>query len=285
MIRGGIIGASRRRTAGVSLLLDTYPAAVAYSLRKLRTAYSGSAIRVRRASDNTEQDIGFSGNNLDTSALSTFCAGTDGFVKTWYDQSGNGYDLSQTTAGTQPRIVSGGTVDTKNTKPAIYFNNKRMERSPLPFMSHSNDFSYFSATSHETSGGAGTIFCTTSNDEIRMCGFHTRGNAPGVNIYVQIAGGTGYPAGLSTTRNNSDLRIQSGFLTSAKAMSAFDNGAAGTTNTYTGTYNNNQLRIGMQFLDLTFLVGHFSELIFYSSHETANRVAIETDMNNYYGVF
>ena len=34
-----------------SLLLDTYPnAAVAYSLRKLRTAYSGSAIRVRRSS-------------------------------------------------------------------------------------------------------------------------------------------------------------------------------------------------------------------------------------------
>jgi len=32
-----------------NLLLDDYPsAAAAYSLRKLRTAYSGSAIRVRR---------------------------------------------------------------------------------------------------------------------------------------------------------------------------------------------------------------------------------------------
>jgi hypothetical protein len=42
------------------LLLDLYPnAAVAYSLRKLRTAYSGSAIRVRRSVDNTEQDFGF----------------------------------------------------------------------------------------------------------------------------------------------------------------------------------------------------------------------------------
>jgi hypothetical protein len=48
------------KAPAASLLLDTYSgAAVAYSLRKLRTAYSGSAIRVRRSSDNAEQDFGF----------------------------------------------------------------------------------------------------------------------------------------------------------------------------------------------------------------------------------
>jgi hypothetical protein len=37
-------------------LLDTYSgAAAAYSLRLLRSAYTGDAIRVRRASDNTER--------------------------------------------------------------------------------------------------------------------------------------------------------------------------------------------------------------------------------------
>lgn len=56
-----------------SLLLDTYiNAAVAYSLRKLRTAYTGSSIRVRRSSDNAEQDIAFSGNDLDTTSLLDF---------------------------------------------------------------------------------------------------------------------------------------------------------------------------------------------------------------------
>jgi len=66
-------------------LLDTYPnAAVAYSLRKLRTAFMGSAIRVRRSSDNTEQDIGFVNNELDTSSLTTFCGAGNGFVTTWY---------------------------------------------------------------------------------------------------------------------------------------------------------------------------------------------------------
>ena len=46
-------------SGGVPLLLDLYPsAAAAYSVRKLSNGYSGSAIRVRRSSDNTEQDIG-----------------------------------------------------------------------------------------------------------------------------------------------------------------------------------------------------------------------------------
>ncbi len=50
-----------------SLLLDTYTgASVAYSLRQLRTAYTGAAIRVRRSSDNAEQDINFVGGDLDT---------------------------------------------------------------------------------------------------------------------------------------------------------------------------------------------------------------------------
>lgn len=47
-------------------------AAAAYGLRKLRSSYTGSAIRVRRSSDNTELNIGFSGKNLDTSALTGF---------------------------------------------------------------------------------------------------------------------------------------------------------------------------------------------------------------------
>jgi hypothetical protein len=46
-------------------LLNEYPnAAVAYSLRLLDNTYTSDAIRVRRASDNIEQDIGFVNNEL-----------------------------------------------------------------------------------------------------------------------------------------------------------------------------------------------------------------------------
>ena len=104
-----------------SLLLDLYPnAAIAYSTRKLRTAYSGNCIRVRRSSDNAEQDIGFAGNTLDTTALTNFITGsTDGRITTWYDQSGNNANLTQTTAAKQPWIISGGTLFTYNSKPVL----------------------------------------------------------------------------------------------------------------------------------------------------------------------
>ena len=99
-------------TPPAPLLLDTYSgASMAYSVRKLRNGYTGNAIRVRRSSDNAEQNIGFSGNNLDTSALLAFCSGTtNGFVTTWYDQSGNGNNAVMTTAVNQPQIVSSGAV-------------------------------------------------------------------------------------------------------------------------------------------------------------------------------
>ena len=92
-------------------LLDLYPnAAAAYSLRKLRTLYTGSAIRVRRSSDNTEQDIGFNGINLDTSSLTSFCGSGNGFVTTWYDQSGNNLNFYNSTAVYQPQVYSNGTI-------------------------------------------------------------------------------------------------------------------------------------------------------------------------------
>lgn len=110
-----------------SLLLDDVSgAAFAYSVRKIRAGHTGSAIRVRRASDNAEQDIGFDGNNLDTSSLETFCSATDGFVTKWYDQSGNDDHLTQSSTSIQPQIVSSGSTitDGTNSRPALHFLNK-----------------------------------------------------------------------------------------------------------------------------------------------------------------
>jgi len=92
-------------------LLDTYSgAAAAYSLRLLDSTYTGSAIRVRRSSDNTEQDIGFNVfSELDTVSLLAFAGTGDAFVKTWYSQTGSN-DATQTITALQPQIVSSGAV-------------------------------------------------------------------------------------------------------------------------------------------------------------------------------
>ena len=87
-----------------SLLLDVYGTNVkiAYSVRKLRTAYAGSCMRVRNGSS-VELDIGFDGSgNLDEAALLTHCGSGDGFVTKWYDQSGNGGNMEQGTGSVQP---------------------------------------------------------------------------------------------------------------------------------------------------------------------------------------
>jgi len=77
--------------AADNLLLDLYPnAALAYSFRKLSSSFNGSPIRVRRSSDNAEQDIPFDGSgDLDTANLLAFVGSNDGFICDWYDQSGN----------------------------------------------------------------------------------------------------------------------------------------------------------------------------------------------------
>jgi hypothetical protein len=75
----------------VIFLLDEYPnVKAAYSMRKLSSTYTGACIRVRRSSDNTEQDIGFVNDELDTTALLSFVGSNNGYVTTWYNQKGTG---------------------------------------------------------------------------------------------------------------------------------------------------------------------------------------------------
>ena len=62
--------------SGGTPLLDVYTgAAAAYSLRKLRSDYTGACLRVRRSSDSAEQDIGLGvvALDYDLGHLSVFC--------------------------------------------------------------------------------------------------------------------------------------------------------------------------------------------------------------------
>lgn len=116
--------ARSRVSAGAFVgLLDTVPGATrAYSLRKLRSAYAGSAVRVRRSNDDAEADIGFDVNgDFDTAALSSHVSSNSGYIATWYDQSGNAINIIMATAAFQARIVNAGTIETNNSLPVINF--------------------------------------------------------------------------------------------------------------------------------------------------------------------
>ena len=92
-----------------------------FGLRKLNSDYDGNAIEVRRSSDNSLLQIGFKYNKLDIAALLSFVGSGDGYIKTWFDQSGNGRNLNQVIESSQPKIVSAGMLKKINGIPAIYF--------------------------------------------------------------------------------------------------------------------------------------------------------------------
>lgn len=108
-------------TKGAAYLLDVVAGSpsYAYAARQLRAAHTTALLRVRRSSDNAEQDIQAVSGTLDTTALLAFAGAGDAFVVTWYDQTGNARHLTQPTAARQPRIVASGVVDVVNTRPTV----------------------------------------------------------------------------------------------------------------------------------------------------------------------
>lgn len=86
--------------------------AVEYGIyAKLLTDVVGAAIRIQRASDNAQMDIGFtSDGELDVAAIGTFCSGTTGWIVKWYDQSGNNRHVTAPFANAY-RIYASGAVE------------------------------------------------------------------------------------------------------------------------------------------------------------------------------
>jgi hypothetical protein len=272
-------------------LLDSYPnASGAYSMRRLRGGYTGSAIRVRRSSDNTEQNIGFDGSgNLDTTALTSFCSGTDGYVTTWYDQSGNARNATQTTAANQPQIVSSGNVITTNGKPAAQFDG-------------TNDNLVYNSN----------IFLGAQSRTILSV--YKPNNATGTFTYSMF--GQSQFAGSGGTY--SVLQSRTAFVTGDPYFAGFaaDLGNGLTTpNTsqklaqfnYNGTtgylYKNNALitsanitlnatTSGITCIGQTlsggggeFAMANIQECIAWTSNQEANTSGISTNINSYYGIY
>lgn len=59
--------------------------------------WAGNCCRVIRASDNAELDIGWVGRDWDFAAILAHAGASTCYVKTWYDMSGKGRDISQAT--------------------------------------------------------------------------------------------------------------------------------------------------------------------------------------------
>jgi hypothetical protein len=282
--------------ASANLLLDQYSGAeAAYSLRKLRTAYTGNAIRVRRSNDNTEQDIGFtSAGDLDTASLKTFVGANSGFVTTWYDQS-NARNATQTTAANQPRIVNAGTVERRSGDISLFYDgsNDILEVASTNNLFSNNNISHYAVSSRgNTSNSLRSIYSTgilTSN----ASGFgFLFANSPNQDLLFQQIRRTtsGQDIGAYTNTINNNFLIF-GIGTSSIDY-AYYNGGNETTISHSRVQANNVTNIILGArrdgaggnLGL-FLNGTISEIVFWQSNQSSNRTGIETNINSYYGIY
>ena len=268
-------------------LLDTYPnASAAFSLRKLRTAYTGSAIRVRRSSDNAEQDFGFVSNVLDTASLLTFCGVGNGFVTTWYDQSGNGYNASTATALNQPQVVASGAVIVENSKPSVKFDgsNDKLSGATITGLG-ATSFSVFTLSSGLLQAGtyAGLLsiglFPTgmTVARSMNNTGFALHHKNDLILTAVGTAPTTGYSPKLFTATKEINV-ISRLFL----------NGVASTTSTAAamiGTFTDANFDIGRTSSFALTLNGNIQEMVVYPTHQPTNRANIETNINTFYSAY
>jgi hypothetical protein len=269
----GIVGSQITQFVG---LLDLYPsAAAAYSLRKLRNAYTGDAIRVRRASDNTEQNIGFVNNVLDTSSLTTFCSGTNGFVTTWYDQSGNGYFARETTAANQPQIVSSGNVILQDGKPFIEYTSTNKKLQTTSTFSISSPLQVFFVAKN-TRAVANFPYYYDFATNRAICYYADDVTPKGLAAFngSQInSGDTSTARGLFDTLFNgssSAMYKNNSLLVSGNTGS---NGASGIL--YLGSRNNGGQN----------LTGGFQEFIIYPSNQSSNRNGISSNINSFYSIY
>lgn len=292
MIPSGILSSNQSVLPPYAYLLDTYTgAAAAYSLRKLRSAYSGSAIRVRRSSDNTETDIGFNALfGLDTVSLLAFVGVGNGFVTRWYDQSGNAKDAVQTTTTLQPQIVKNGTVYTKNTKPVVGFGLVGGQDASLNLSSN-------------FTGTAGTLInlTATEQDPPLSANGSPNGGVGDISIgcHQPFSDGTIYESFATSSRktvgnptpNTTNLYLYN-VVSDANLFNAkINNSTLYNTTTNTVFYNTSatlfpKLGNGYQSSGTNYYFhGYVAEIIIYTSNQSSNISGINSNLNSYYTIY
>lgn len=267
-------------------LLDQYTgASAAYSLRELSDAWAGQAvIEVYRASDGATSD--FTSAEITDGTMATWLGTTGGFIETWYDQSGNGFNaIPVGTALNKPRIYTGTTqtVTTVNGEPALEFSGFGLKNAGT--VAYNGGVSWYAVLDCDTvgtgtrvwgddiTGAQGyTIFTTGSEYKLNdnNTGYETITVANHATVqelssfhFDSSTGDYEYARDGSNTTGN--LATWSDVAIDSSNTANFGLGSAGN---------------GGQVLD-----GKMQELIIYPNDQSANRTGIETNINDHYSIY
>ena len=252
------------------------------------------------ASDQTDNRTAIEANigeHYSISGIPAFDNSVNGFVETWYDQSGNGRDAVQATASKQPLIVESGSLNVDSfSNPTIRFEkdsethftttdetlDPNLEVSAFVVQKDeqvANQNSAWVAMRESSSQGRKSAFeMGVNNNSIKFRLAYDPG-ADATNkddIEVTVASD-----GLGTTSIMSSIKTSSGDL------DGFFNGSSVIDTTVTDNTDLGSsygITMGKHTNTGQFADGRLNEVIFYLSDQTANRSAIETNLANHYGI-
>jgi hypothetical protein len=301
------------RFGAAGLLLDSFPnAEAAYSLRLLRTAYTGNGLTVTKDNGDTTL-IGFSGGYLDTAAMKTFCgtaAGDSCRVRRLFDQSGNGRNFEQTTFASQPLIMADGAVLRDNGEVSLRFDGTNdwmsvpSSTSTFNFMHNGGDATVFSVQRFGSVSDPNAAYVlydnhgTSSNTLIgNSFFFDDRASVPRSNTHVvQI----GVLIALISEQNQITPnviglvynKLDADNATAAnRVRGAFNGGSDYGGNTLTAAPSASDAAFNFTLgstaasTKALFLLGAVQELVIYNADQSTNRTAIETNINNFYSIY
>jgi hypothetical protein len=273
-------------------------AAGAYSLRQVRLAAS-LACQVRRSPDNAELNIGFTASgDLDTAALLAFVGSGSGFVTTWYDQSGNGRDATQTDSTKQPRIVSNGIMNMVNGRAALSFDgNDSMQRTNIgTVFSTSAGFEFQTVVdlvSRSTNGYTSLPITVMNAPAVRVVdGYLIHSPVPlGSHGFAYAPGNTSIGNAWPTLTAYDVSPVNAppaiiGYNATSSTAALFQNGVqTAVSGSRTFAQTGITLTIGSRIDAFTSFPGNMSEIVgFVGTLSTTNRQTLERNQGAYYGI-
>lgn len=262
---------SAQVAAAFSFLLDDYGGAEgAYSLRLLREEYQGSAIQVRRASDNQETSIGFVDNDLDVETLEEFASGTKAFVTIWRDQSGNGNDIEISSASRQPQIVDGGSIITDGGKASMQIDQATTRGLGIPIAASSRQ-DFFQV--HKTNDTGFIIFKDSASTSRFV--WASQDGSTSTTFYLNYGTPSLFVNG--TSQNPENRNALNSLLSTNNQVLVSSIG--GDSSEFTGN-------IQWGYYSSAFIYdGNLQEIVFYNSDQSENRSGIETNINDHYSIY
>jgi len=252
-------------------------AAGIYSIRRVRAAYTGPCMRVRRSSDNAEIDVFWAGGLVDSAAIMAHVGAGDGFVTTWYDQSGKANHATQTTAGNQPSIVASGVMQMLLGRPTVQFSaspHAFMYVPPVLFTDVPYGIACATSRRSATTGVQSRLvaFAAAAGGSMTrfLFGYNLGGSGSGTSIGGRrLDTDTFISASEGSARNNIDTTMTGGLLWTEGRMIVYRRENISFTNTLLSSGNSdsivsNQGTIGSESSSNSH-IGPISEVILFTS--------------------